>query len=79
MSRWSASRSRSPLASTQTAAAAVTSNIFVFDNGEGGTATPDQSSLVGFGDEGANEAFCNGPNLPRFGPWDVQGNVQVEA
>ena len=51
----------------------------VFDNGEGGTATPDQSSLVGFGDEGANEAFCNGPNLPRFGPWDVQGNVQVEA
>ncbi len=77
MSRWSASRSRSPLASTQTAAAAVTSNIF--DNGEGGTATPDQSSLVGFGDEGANEAFCNGPNLPRFGPWDVQGNVQVEA
>ncbi len=110
MSRWSASRSRSPLASTQTAAAAVTSNIFdngeggtatpdqsslvgfgdeganeafcngpIFDNGEGGTATPDQSSLVGFGDEGANEAFCNGPNLPRFGPWDVQGNVQVEA
>ena len=49
----------------------------VFDNGEGPNAAPDQSSLVGFGDEAANEAFCNSPNLPRFGPWDVQGNVQV--
>jgi hypothetical protein len=50
----------------------------VFDNGEAQQATPDQSSLVGFGDEAANEAFCNSPNLPRFGPWDVQGNVQVQ-
>ena len=49
----------------------------VFDNGEGPDAAPDQSSLVGFGDEAANEAFCDSPNLPRFGPWDVQGNVQV--
>ena len=49
----------------------------VFDNGEGGQAPPDQSSLIGFGNEAANEAFCNSPNLPRFGPWDVQGNVQV--
>lgn len=49
----------------------------VFDNGEGPNAAPDQSSLVGFGDEAANEAFCDTPNLPRFGPWDVQGNVQV--
>jgi len=49
----------------------------VFDNGEAANAPPDQSSLVGFGDEAANEAFCNSPNLPRFGPWDVQGNVQV--
>jgi hypothetical protein len=49
----------------------------VFDNGEGQDAQPDQSSLVGFGDEAANEAFCNSPNLPRFGPWDVQGNAQV--
>ena len=48
----------------------------VFDNGEG---PPDQSSLIGFGDEAANEAFCNSPNLPRFGPWDVQGNVQVRT
>ena len=45
----------------------------------GANAPPDQSSLVGFGDEAANEAFCNSPNLPRFGPWDVQGNVQVHG
>jgi hypothetical protein len=50
-----------------------------FDNGEGVGAPPDRSSLVGFGDEAANEAFCNSPNLPRFGPWDVEGNVQVDA
>jgi hypothetical protein len=49
----------------------------VFDNGEGAGAPADQSSLIGFGNEAANEAFCNSPNLPRFGPWDVQGNVQV--
>jgi hypothetical protein len=51
----------------------------VFDNGEGPDAPPDRSSLIGFGNEAANEAFCNSPNLPRFGPWDVQGNVQVRA
>jgi hypothetical protein len=51
----------------------------VFDNGEGANAPPDQSSLIGFGDEAANEAFCNSPNLPRFGPWEVQGNVQVRT
>ena len=49
----------------------------VFDNGEGANAPPDQSSLIGFGSEAANEAFCNSPNLPRFGPWDVRGNVQI--
>ena len=49
------------------------------DNGEGANAPPDWSTLVGFGDEAANEAFCNSPNLPRFGPWDVQGNVQVRG
>ena len=51
----------------------------VFDNGEGANAPPDQSSLIGFGNEAANEAFCNSPNLPRFGPWDVDGNVQVDT
>ena len=34
---------------------------------------------VGFGSEAANEAFCNSPNLPRNGPWDVDGNVQVRS
>ena len=48
----------------------------VFDNGEGANALPDRSSLIGFGDEAANEAFCNSANLPRFGPWDVHGNAQ---
>ena len=51
----------------------------VFDNGEGAEAPHDRSSLIGFGDEAANEAFCSSPNLPRFGPWDVQGNVQVDS
>lgn len=51
----------------------------VFDNGEGANAPPDQSGLIGFGNEAANEAFCNSPNLPRFGPWDVEGNVQVRT
>ena len=51
----------------------------VFDNGEGAGAPADRSSLIGFGDEAANEAFCNSPNLPRFGPWDVQGNIQVHG
>ena len=49
------------------------------DNGEGANAPPDLSTLSGFGDEAANEAFCNSPNLPRFGPWDIQGNVQVNG
>jgi hypothetical protein len=51
----------------------------VFDDGEGTNAPPDRSSLVGFGDEAANEAFCSSDRLPRFGPWDVEGNVQVNA
>jgi hypothetical protein len=51
----------------------------VFDNVEGAAAPPDRSSLIGFGDEAANEAFCSSPNLPRFGPWDVQGNVHVDT
>jgi len=38
--------------------------VQVFDNGEGANMPPDRSSLVGFGDEAANEAFCNSPNLP---------------
>jgi hypothetical protein len=52
--------------------------VQVFDNGKARKWwAPDQSSLVGFGDETANEAFCNSPNLPRFGPWEVQGDIRV--
>lgn len=48
----------------------------VYDNGK---AAPDLSSLVGFGDEAANEAFCASPNPPRFGPWAVEGKIKVRA
>jgi len=38
----------------------------------------DQSTLAGFGDEAANEAFCASANPPRFGPFDVvRGNILV--
>jgi hypothetical protein len=47
------------------------------DDDGGGRGPADRSSLIGFGDEAANEAFCNSPNLPRFGPWDVDGDIRV--
>jgi hypothetical protein len=49
------------------------------DNGEGSKAPPDLSTISGFGDEAANEAFCASPNVPnpRFGPHPIQGNIQV--
>ena len=38
----------------------------------------DQSTLTGFGDEAANEAFCASANPPRFGPFDVErGDIFV--
>ncbi len=41
---------------------------------------PDQSTLAGFGDEAANEAFCGSSNPPRFGPFDVvRGDIGVGA
>jgi hypothetical protein len=49
-----------------------------FDLGKRKKDPADRSSLLGFGDEAANEAFCNSPNLPRFGPWDVDGQVKVK-
>jgi hypothetical protein len=49
-----------------------------FDLGKGSVGPLDRSSLLGFGDEAANEAFCNSPNLPRFGPWDVDGQIKVK-
>ena len=49
-----------------------------FDLGKGHKGAADRSSLLGFGDEAANEAFCASPNLPRFGPWDVQGDIKIK-
>jgi len=38
----------------------------------------DQSTLTGFGDEAANNAFCESSNPPRFGPFDViRGAITV--
>ncbi len=46
------------------------------DNGD---PTDDWSTFGGAGDEAANEAFCNSPNLPRFGPFLLQqGNSNVQ-
>jgi hypothetical protein len=47
------------------------------DNGEGAGADPDQTTFVGIGDEAENEAYCASPDGPRFGPFDVTGNLQV--
>jgi hypothetical protein len=49
------------------------------DNGEGAKDPPDLSTISGFGNEAANEAFCNSPNVPnpRFGPHPAIGNIQV--
>lgn len=49
-----------------------------FDNGWS-PAHPDQSTLLGFGDAAANQAFCASPNTPRFGPWDVQGQIVIRS
>jgi len=46
------------------------------DNGRSDT---DWSTFGGAGDEEENEAFCNSPNPPRFGPFTLQtGNVHIE-
>jgi len=50
------------------------------DNGEGANGWTDVSTLSGFGDEAANEAFCNSANVPNsnFGPHRIGGgNIQV--
>ena len=48
------------------------------DNGQGMAGSADESTLVGFGSEEENEAFCNSAATPRFGPWEVVGNLQVD-
>lgn len=51
------------------------------DNNSGpGASYPDLSTLSGFGDEAANEAFCNAPTVPNpnFGPHAASsGNIIV--
>ena len=49
------------------------------DNGEGAGAPPDLSTISGFGDGAANEAFCNAATVPNpnFGPHPVSGNINV--
>jgi hypothetical protein len=37
----------------------------------------DQSTLVGGGDNAANEAFCSSDNPPRFGPFAIDGRIEV--
>ncbi len=44
-----------------------------------GSGLPDRSTLIGIGDEAANEAFCASPNPPRFGPWDVKGDIRIRT
>ena len=52
----------------------------VIDNGQGNGSLPDESTLIGAGDEAENEAFCNSSDPPRFGPWDLEGgNFQVDG
>ena len=50
------------------------------NNSAPGVNYPDASTLSGFGDAAANEAFCASPNVPNpnFGPHAVQhGNIVV--
>jgi hypothetical protein len=52
-----------------------------FQSIDNGGAYPDLSTLSGFGNEAANEAFCNSPNVPNpnFGPHAVlKGNIDVQ-
>lgn len=53
-------------------------NFLWWQTKDNGLSEADWSSLAGGGNEEANEAFCNSPNLPRFGPFPVlQGNSEV--
>jgi hypothetical protein len=51
----------------------------VVDNGQGGAPAPDRSSILGIGDNAANEAFCasNAPPNPRFSANITSGNITV--
>lgn len=48
------------------------------DNGEGASAPADQSTGSGFGDEAANQAFCDSPEEPNpLFLAEVNGDIQV--
>jgi hypothetical protein len=50
------------------------------DNALSPSQPPDKSTLGGVGDEAANIAFCQSPNPPRFGPFEVdQGDLFVRV
>jgi hypothetical protein len=50
------------------------------DNDRSPGRPPDKSTLGGIGTEAANDAFCNAPTAPRFGPFEVdRGDVLVRA
>lgn len=51
----------------------------VIDGGQGAGASPDFSTGAGFGDEAANQAFCDSPALPNpaFLAEVTSGNIEV--
>jgi hypothetical protein len=49
------------------------------DNHHAPVHTPDQTTLVGGGDDAANEAFCASDAPPKFGPFDAHGELVVRA
>lgn len=48
------------------------------DNDRAPTPTPDQTTLIGGGDNTANEAFCASNAPPKFGPFDAHGKLEVD-
>jgi hypothetical protein len=51
----------------------------VVDNGNGNASQPDRSSILGIGDEAANDRFCASPAPPnpRFSADITSGNIHV--
>lgn len=51
-----------------------------FDNGQGAASSPDRLTILGIGDEAANEAFCASDDLPpeQF-VVDLKGNIQIDG
>lgn len=54
--------------------------IHSIDNGEGAGAEPDLTTGAGFGDEAANQAFCDSPAPPNpVVLSELDGNIQVKG